>query len=263
MRPTLMVMLITSQTGRHVWDSFLEQGLFGQTICFVLLSISLVSWAITLKKFCEYQRMRRDEEKFTDIFRQLGGDFGTILDRSERCPNSCQAQVFREVYQELSTVGQLTGEELVMTKDVLRLVEQRGERAITECVSRVERHLSFLATATNVSPILGLFGTIWGLLGAFRSMGLAGNANVATVGTGVCEALVTTLIGLVAAIPAAYFFTFFRSKASQLATRLEVFMSELVSRLSRNALYHAHGEQKPAARVRRQRDGNLVGVGEG
>lgn len=262
MRPILIAQFVTAQTGRHVWDSFLESGLFGQLICVFLGLVSMLCWAIILRKGYEFFLMRKDEEKFVDFFRQLGGDFGSILDRSERCPDSCQARVFREVYQELSVVARMTGEELVMTREVLRLAEQRAERALLDCVSRLDRHLSLLAAATNVCPILGLLGTIWGLLGAFRSMGLAGNANVTTVGTGVSEALITTLVGLAAAIPAAFFYTYFRTIVNHTASNLEVFVSELLSRLSRNALYHSQSEPKPLPRTRR-REETLVGATEG
>jgi biopolymer transport protein TolQ len=162
----------------------------------------------------------------------------------------------------LSVVARLSGQELVMTKQVLRLAEQRAERAVTDCIDRLESHLNLLAIATNVCPILGLLGTIWGLLGAFQSMGLAGNANIATVGTGVSEALVTTFVGLFAAIPAALFYTYYRNLVNQTASRLEVFASELMSRLSRNALYHTQSDSKEPARPRR-REESLAAVGEG
>jgi len=253
-----------SQTGWHVWASFTNSGITGQLICVVLMAASLFCWAVILKKGYDYFLLKRDEEKFTDFFKQLGGDFGTIHDRSERCPDSCQASVFREVYQELSVVARLSGQELVMSKEVLRLAEQRAERAITECVDRLESRLNLLAIATNVCPILGLLGTIWGLLGAFHSMGQAGNASIATVGTGVSEALITTLVGLFAAIPAAFFYTYYRNFVNQTVGRLEVFASELLSRLSRNALYHARDEEpEQPARPRKRREESLAAVGEG
>lgn len=263
MRPTLIVQMVTGQTGHHVWTSFCEAGLFGQLICVFLGIMSMISWAIILKKGYEFFLMRQDEEKFVDIFKQLGGDFGTILDRSERCPDSCQGRIFREVYQELATMARMQGQELVMTKEVLRLAEQRAERSLNDCVTRLDRYLSFLAAATNVCPIIGLLGTIWGLLGAFRSMGMAGNANVATVGTGVSEALITTLVGLAAAIPAAFFYTYYRNYVNRTGSQLEVFVSELLSRLSRNALYHTQAEPKSTVRPKRRREDTLAGVAEG
>jgi len=263
MQPTWIIQAVTSQTGWSVWASFSESGFTGQIICLILLAASLGCWAVILKKGYEYFLLKKDEEKFTDIFKQLGGDFGTILDRSERCPDSCQASVFKEVYQELSVVARLSGQELVMTKEVLRLAEQRAERAVTDCIDRLESHLNLLAIATNVCPILGLLGTIWGLLGAFYSMGMAGNANIATVGTGVSEALITTFAGLFAAIPAAFFYTYYRNFVNQTASRLEVFASELMSRLSRNALYHKQGQANETARPRRRREESLAAVGEG
>lgn len=263
MRPVFIAQIVTSHTGRHVWESFREAGLFGQMIVVALAVVSMIAWAIILKKAYEFFLMRQDEEKFTDVFKQLGGDFGTIHDRSERCPDSCSARIFREVYQELSMVARMSGQELMMTREVLRLAEQRAERALNDCVGKLDKHIFFLAVATNVCPIVGLLGTIWGLLGAFRSMGLAGNANVTTVGTGVSEALITTLAGLAAAIPAAFFYTYFRNLVNQTASELEVFVSELLSRLSRNALYHSQGEPKTTVRPRRRREEELAGVAEG
>jgi len=254
--------IVVGQTGRHVWDSFFQAGLFAQSVCLVLLAISTFCLAVILRKSWELFRLRQENEAFFDIFNRMGGDFETIFDRSERFQYGPMARVFRDVYHELSVVAKFTGRELMMNRETLNLAEKRAERSISEEVMGMEKNLVYLATATTICPFIGLIGTVWGLLGAFRSMGIAGSANVATVGTGVAEALITTLAGLAVAVLTSFFYNLFQSSVGSSTQRLENFASELISRLARNMVFHRAGPAKRETETRRPRPLATIGSGQ-
>jgi len=99
---------------------------------------------------------------------------------------------------------------------------------ITEQVGKLSKHLSFLATVANVSPFVGLLGTVWGIMAAFHNIGLRGSANLAVVAPGIAEALIATAAGLAAAIPAVIAYNFFLSRIDSIQREVERFSAELV-----------------------------------
>jgi biopolymer transport protein TolQ len=107
-------------------------------------------------------------------------------------------------------------------------------RAATVEATRIERRLSFLATTASVTPFIGLFGTVWGIMDSFGDIGRMGSANLAVVAPGISEALVTTAMGLLAAIPAVVFFNFFSSRARVLSAMMDDFALEFLNIVERN-----------------------------
>ncbi len=107
-------------------------------------------------------------------------------------------------------------------------------RAATVEVTRLERRLSFLATTASVTPFMGLFGTVWGIMTAFDDIGRMGSANLAVVAPGISEALITTAAGLGAAIPAAVFFNYYSSRVRVLTAMMDDFAMEFLNIVERN-----------------------------
>ena len=107
-------------------------------------------------------------------------------------------------------------------------------RAGTVEVTRLERRLSFLATTASVCPFVGLFGTVWGIMTAFADIGRMGSANLVVVAPGIADALITTAMGLLAAIPAAVFFNFFSSRVKVLTSMMDDFALEFLNIVERN-----------------------------
>jgi biopolymer transport protein TolQ len=105
-------------------------------------------------------------------------------------------------------------------------VERSLQLGISEEVTKLEMNMSWLATVASVSPFIGLFGTVWGIIDAFASLSNAGSASLRAVGPGISEALITTAIGLAAAIPAAIFYNVFGARIKELGTRMEDFAIE-------------------------------------
>ena len=137
---------------------------------------------------------------------------------------------YSEVTYQLRQVGQ-DGKAQLRSMEA---VERSLQRASVVEMGRLERSLGGLATVAAVSPFIGLFGTVWGIIDAFRGIGATGNANLATVAPGISEALVATAIGLVAAIPALMAYNFFQGQLKQFQTELDDFSLEFISLSERN-----------------------------
>ena len=105
-------------------------------------------------------------------------------------------------------------------------VERSLQLGISEEVTKLEENMNWLATVASVSPFIGLFGTVWGIIDAFQGLGNAGSASLRAVAPGISEALVTTAVGLAAAIPAAIFYNLFGTRIKELGTRMEDFAIE-------------------------------------
>ena len=112
----------------------------------------------------------------------------------------------------------------------LRAVERSMTSAASEAVGQLERFLGFLASTAAAAPFIGLFGTVWGIMNAFRSIGQIGTANLATVAPGISEALITTAAGLAAAIPAVLSYNYFNNRLRVLGNRLDNFTAEMLNR---------------------------------
>jgi biopolymer transport protein TolQ len=120
-----------------------------------------------------------------------------------------------------------------VTPRALDAAENAMRRAISEEVSVMEQRLPFLATTGTVSPFIGLFGTVWGVMSAFLSMGIRGTAHLAVVGPGIAEALIATAAGLAAAIPAVIGYNYFINQVKRIADILDRTASEVRDRIAR------------------------------
>jgi len=114
--------------------------------------------------------------------------------------------------------------------------------ATTHEITRLEKHLGFLATVGSTSPYVGLFGTVWGIMSAFRALGVAGQATITMVAPGIAEALIATAIGLFAAIPAVIAYNRFSTESERIATQYETFQEELTT-LFEHQSYHFDTEE--------------------
>ena len=195
-----------------------ESSLVVKIVLLVLLFFSVMSWAIIIFKILEYSNARKNSESFLQTFRRKK-NFSEILKYATRKRNSPLAEIFRQGYKELSL--QLGAKESdrppgeINTKNIERALI----RASNTEISRFERLNGFIATTAAVTPFIGLFGTVWGIMQAFHDIGVSMNANLATVAPGIAEALIATALGLFAAIPAVIFYNYLISRLkSQVGT---------------------------------------------
>ncbi len=179
------------QTAGSFTELVAHTGTLAKTILIILLVLSVVSWTIMVEKFRFFRSSLRATGKFLKVFESTGS-LSSIKDSARKHPLSPEAQVVIEVVSEIEKGTIRDSESLDRFLDSLTM----------RIVSSWESYLIFLATTATISPFLGLLGTVWGIMTSFLSMGLRGSANLYVVGPGIAEALITTIFGLGAAIPA-------------------------------------------------------------
>ena len=219
-------------------DLILGAGPVVKLVLAILVYFSVVSWAIIFYKFLVIQRAAKASTQFVAFF-WAKKRLDLIAQEVNNYDHSPLAALFREGYEELlrsqkSADGDEGGGEFRVADNVGRALR----RATTLETQRLERYLTFLATTGSAAPFIGLFGTVWGIMDSFRSIGLTGSASLAVVAPGISEALVATAIGLVAAIPAVIGYNHFVNKVNIITGEMDNFSQEflnIVQRLSRRS----------------------------
>jgi biopolymer transport protein TolQ len=204
----------------------------------ILVLFSVVSWYIIGFKYVFLRRAERESARFLDAFWQ-SRRLDDIYQAATELSRSPVSHVFRAGYVEL---GKLRAHEpdaaagRVAFADIgdLESIERSLSRAQTSEVTRLESMVPFLATTGATSPFIGLFGTVWGIMNSFRSIGLHGQANLATVAPGIAEALIATAIGLLAAIPAVIAYNFFVRRIRVQASDMESFSKDFLNIVKRH-----------------------------
>ncbi len=209
--------------------SILQQtGWVARGVLLLLLIFSVVSWAMIFQKLGFFSRVKREGDQFLRIFRAT---HGVANPQALASAGSPFATVYAFGYRELqSQVG--TGGAGTKLKS-LSAVTVNMQLAAAEEVRRAEKGMSWLATTGSVSPFIGLFGTVWGIIDAFSGLGTAGSASLRAVAPGISEALFTTAAGLVTAIPAVIFYNQFLQNIRNLAQRLDTFTLEVAAQIEK------------------------------
>ncbi len=197
----------------------------------LLLLFSIISWAMILQKVGMFGRIRRQSDQFLRIFRATRGVANPQALASAGSPfASVYAAGYRELQSQVS--GQPTNPHPPKLKS-LQAVTANMQVASSEEVRRVEKGMSWLATTGSVTPFVGLFGTVWGIIDAFSGLGNAGAASLRAVAPGISEALLTTAAGLATAIPAVIFYNQFLQNIKDLAQRLDTFTLEVSAQIEK------------------------------
>ena len=222
---------IGSQVSFTPWDMFANAGIVVQIVIILLIMASIWSWAIIFHKF----RLMRSIKKSADLFEETfwsGNSLDDILEKVGRSPDNPLAKVFvaamNEWKKSMSSKGSVLDRMSIQERlhKVMRVALNREMVAI-------ERHTSYLASVGSVSPFVGLFGTVWGIMNAFQAIAQASNTSLAVVAPGIAEALLATALGLGAAIPAVIFYNRIINEINRFAVRLEGFTDEFSAFLSR------------------------------
>jgi biopolymer transport protein TolQ len=209
-----------------------------KAIMLILLLASIVSWAIVLVKLFQFTRASSQSRRFLNNFWK-SRTFATLYADCSDYPSSPIAEVFRVGYQELGRVYKAKLE----TSAALDNVQRSLRRTATSESTRLFKFLPFLASCGNATPFIGLFGTVWGIMGSFHEIGLKGSANLANVAPGISEALVATAAGLATAIPAVIFFNYFNSRLRVLESDISNFMSDFLNILERDLVKKSPSSQ--------------------
>ncbi|HKQ80920.1 MAG TPA: protein TolQ [Steroidobacteraceae bacterium] len=211
----------------------LGASLIVQIVLVMLLLASLSSWAIILRKRAELSRARGLADKFEQTF-WSGGDLTAMfraIDQSRRVTQGMES-IFEAGFREFTRMRQQGG----YAADIFIEGCRRAMRvALLKETDRLEKSLSTLATVGSISPYVGLFGTVWGIMNAFSGLGNVQQATLAMVAPGIAEALVATAVGLFAAIPAVIAYNRYADQLSRIELRYDSFMDELTTILQRHA----------------------------
>jgi biopolymer transport protein TolQ len=202
-----------------------------QIVLLLLLLASMFSWYYIFLKYFMLQRVTRLADEFEKEF-WSGGDLNALYQRATNSRSSAGSleRIFESGFREFSKHKKQPDTDVGVLMDGTR----RAMRATYQReLDRLESHLSFLASVGSVSPYVGLFGTVWGIMNAFRGLANVAQATLAHVAPGIAEALIATAMGLFAAIPAVVAYNHFAGDVNRLATRFESFMEEFSNILQR------------------------------
>jgi biopolymer transport protein TolQ len=211
-------------------------------VLLVLLLFSAISWGITLYKLWVFKRADRQTASFIAVFRK-SSKFSEVQAVCPSLEDSPLVGLFQAGYAELNAQLRQTqpadGPKPagVVTRPTLKsldAVDRALLRATTVELSKLERRVPFLATTASITPFIGLFGTVWGILIAFQRIGVAGSTSLAVVAPGIADALVATAAGLFAAIPAVYFYNAFTNRVKEFAGAMDDFALEFLNICERN-----------------------------
>lgn len=236
-----MSLVLLLQVGRAVpetwWDLVWGGTLPTKVVLLLLASFSIASWVIIFWKWRQFKAVRQEGDRFLEAVersQRMDDAYRAIL----TLPDSPYGRVFRQGVNFFSELrpgalreGAAPGEGLSLTQlEALRLVMEKEQ---AEEQDDLAVGLTWLATFGSVSPLLGLLGTVWGIMNAFLGIVATGSTNISAVAPGVAEALVTTVAGLAVAIPAVIFYNAFVSQLNLVSGELEGFSSEFIGTLAR------------------------------
>jgi biopolymer transport protein TolQ len=215
--------LLAAVIGGQVVNLMWQSGAVAKAVLLILLGFSVLSWAIILSKWGAFRRARVQSGRFMRAFRkaQRLQDIAAVAEQFEPSP---LASIFRGGYDELRKQG--AGVRAAAIERACRI-------AASEEQTRLERKMPWLATTGAVTPFIGLFGTVWGIIDAFHGLGTAGAATLRAVAPGISEALITTAAGLIAAIPAVIAYNLFGNQIREFGARMDDFTLEMLNAVER------------------------------
>jgi len=217
-----------------MWTLVLNASFIVKVVLVLLLAVSFMSWMFIFRKWIGIRRARAQTEQFERDF-WSGNDLTALYQGAVNARHSIGSleRIFEAGFREFAKLrGQRGSDASVMVDGARRAMRATFQREM----DFLERHLAFLASTGSVSPYVGLFGTVWGIMHAFRNLANVQQATLAQVAPGIAEALIATAIGLFAAIPAVIAYNRFSHDIDRLAIRFESFMEEFSNILHRQAV---------------------------
>jgi len=228
---------VSMNTG--VLDSILQANIIVQLILLILVVLSILCWSIGIAKYLQLKSIRQANELFLGKFWKVSS-LDTLYEDLDQYAQSNIARIFRSTYLELKKLAEspllmrTTGERSKPQLSGIDNLERVLRKTIEIEVSHLESKLNILATTGSTGPFVGLFGTVWGIMGSFQKIGATGSASLAVVAPGIAEALVSTAIGLAAAIPAVVLYNHFVGQIRRQEIDLNNFSADLLNVLKRN-----------------------------
>lgn len=238
----LSILGVEGSSRGGILELVLEAGPVVKLVLFILAFLSVFTWAIIFFKFRAVRRARAESKQFLEVFWE-SKKLDSIYETSQELTRSPVAAVFMAGYRELIRLKRVNpggissaGETLSPESGGISNINRAMQKATMSEINMLERFLTFLATTGSAAPFIGLFGTVWGIMDSFRSIGVMGSANLTVVAPGISEALIATAMGLFAAIPAVMAYNFFVNRIKTLVNEMDIFSSEFLNIVERHFL---------------------------
>ncbi len=219
-----------------VWQIVRDTSIFGKFVLLLLLAMSVVSWVIIFHKWRQFKAVEKATGGFLTAFRRARKMEEAIGPAKSKAVSPL-ARIFVAGYEELTQLtssrnegGALQGQRNPLQAEDFEIVEMTMEAAATEEIGKLERLVFFLATTGNSAPFMGLLGTVVGIMDSFWSIGEMGSASLAVVAPGIAEALLATIVGLGAAIPAVIAYNWANAKTKSANDGAMAFTLEFLAR---------------------------------
>ena len=215
-----------------VWGLILGYDVFTNAIMFSLVYLSVYSWSVIIYKHRYFKKIKQANKKFMESFRRRK-NFNDPFKTGN--PDSASFSVLAEGLAEAHRLS--GGEQVSFPLEVLPNIQAAMERSIGQQEEDLSSKLISLASITSISPLLGLLGTVWGIMIAFVDIKNFGSSSIQVVAPGIAEALVTTIAGLVVAIPASMAYNAFNTNIRQMTLEMENLSSEFLGDLRMHSVY--------------------------
>ena len=230
--------------GGGLIDLIKDSSLISQIVLAILVIFSVVSWGIILYKLWTFNRIQAQSGRFLEIFRR-STKFSEVQAVCQSLNDSPLVGIFLSGYAELNlqlrqapnAANPASNPAPAAARPVLKSlvsVDRALMRASNVETNKLEKHITFLATTAAVTPFIGLFGTVLGIVSAFQRIGVMGSTGLDVVAPGIADALIATAAGLAAAIPAVYFYNLLTQRVKALASEMDDFSLEFLNIVERN-----------------------------
>ncbi len=215
---------------QSLWSFFANAGIIVKLVMLLLLIASIISWTFIIQRFLFLKNTKNAMQVFEGQF-WSGSDLNQLYQKLERKHHlSTLEAIFAAGFKEFITAREKTN---LPNAAIMENVQRAMRIAHVKESDKLESHLSFLATVGSTSPYVGLFGTVWGIMTSFRSLGNVQQATIAMVAPGISEALIATAMGLFAAIPAVIAYNRYVNRIERVVNQIENFEEEFFNILQR------------------------------
>ena len=227
--------------GSGVLDLVARSGLLSRFVLLILILFSVASWAIVFRKILHFRLVESESERFRDVFRR-SRKFSEVQAVCGSLNRSPLVGIFQTGYAELNSQlrsskddeADSTNSDTPLTLRSIDALDRALQRATAVEVNKIESRIAFLATTASITPFIGLFGTVWGIMNSFQGIAATGSSSLGVVAPGIAEALIATAAGLFAAIPAVYFYNHLTHRVKLFVSEMDDFSLEFLNIAERN-----------------------------
>jgi biopolymer transport protein ExbB/TolQ len=221
-------------------QTFVTSDFVGQVITLSILALSILAWFVIIDKIRYLRAVERNAQAFLAQYRKGRERFFSLnfpKEHARLCPTfKMYLAVIKEVRRHVGEQANLDAAGGTLTELQMEEIEEAVQRAISNETAQMEKLMIILAIAAVVGPLMGLLGTVWGIMNAFNEMAKAGSPSLLIVAPGIAGALITTVVGLLVAIPSVAMYNVFLSMIRRMGALMDDFAGELVAAIRRRLL---------------------------